>query len=130
MLNMAVGNDENRYYARLGLALRELRSEAKVSAEDAAKRAGVNIESIWRWERGTPAIRAYQLAPLAELYGLSRDAYYHLVDPEDRVNPWRGRLGAARTDALEWERSQRSESPESPADQGSEHRRSGRTASR
>ena len=77
-----------------------------------------------RWERGDNAIKAFQLAALAELYGLEPDAYYQLVDPPEPVNPWRGRLSAAHTDALEWERSRRNESQGSPADQGSERKRS------
>ena len=113
MEGVAVGRDIGLYNKRLGAALRQIRHDAGYTAEAAAERIEVSAESLARWERGDNAIRAYHLAALAELYGLSAPGYAMLVDPPELVSPWRALLEGG---GLAWaEETQRNTTRRAPA---------------
>ena len=81
---------EDIYRARIGVLLRELRRDTvnpttgrRYTQAEAAEAVGIDSETLGRWERGYYPPKAWDLAPLAKLYGLARESWHWLLEPPE-----------------------------------------------
>ena len=53
--------------------MRDARNKAHLTADEAAKRVGVHVNALLRWERGDAEPMGANLIALSNLYGVSPD---------------------------------------------------------
>lgn len=53
--------------------MRDARNNAHLTADEAAKRVGVHVNALLRWERGDAEPMGANLIALSNLYGVSPD---------------------------------------------------------
>ncbi len=80
---------------QLGKRLRELRVRNEMSQEDVARRIGVTVQAVSKWENGKSYPEIGSLIPLSDLFHVPVD---ELLDREKRRRDWENRLIDALAD--------------------------------
>lgn len=62
--------------------MRDARNAAHLTADEAAKRIGVHVNALLRWERGDAEPMGANLIALSSLYGVSPDELLEKCDGE------------------------------------------------
>ena len=90
--DMKTGRPSSRPRPPFGARLHELRERAGLTQAQVADKLGITYRAYAFWEREPTAIRAEQLAILADLFGVSADDLIGRESPKQRSSGPTGKL--------------------------------------
>jgi transcriptional regulator with XRE-family HTH domain len=83
-LRVQTGRPSNRPRPPFGTRLHQLREQAGLSQREIAERLGISARAYAFWEREPVALKADQLATLADILGVSADFLVGRKEPKQR----------------------------------------------